>query len=467
MRTTRSVQISSKPFLRTPALTSVCAVVAAITSAVLFVAATPQGSYVAHEWGTFTSVQGGDGTLLAWRPLESSRLPGFVYNWNQAGLGRLHSSALTFTKRSMLSLQRMETPVIYFYPEKEQVVHVSVDFPQGLITEWFPQAQQIGPSILPAPKVAAALDTAAHKLGAKPEFSFASWMQHSVTKESRASWDRVRMIPAPEHPELTNALRGDSSGSHYFTARATDAAFVEVDSLVATNPAPELEKFIFYRGTGNFATPLRVTANGDGSLSMTNTSNEPLRHLFPLVIRNHAGGFLYLDRLLPGETKTIRLDSTRDLVPMEQLSKTIAPRMARSLEEEGLYRREALAMVKTWQDSWFEEDGTRVLYVLPRSWTDQTLPLKLDPAPRELTRVMVGRAEILMPSQVQQLAQSLSGASGGQSAGRDAALAQLKTFGRFAEPALRLATENKSPEISEIGWKVFAAASRPENQSAF
>jgi hypothetical protein len=124
-------------------------------------------------------------------------------------------------------------------------------------------------------------------------------------------------------------------------------------------------------------------------------------------------------------------------------------------------------MVKTWQDSWFEEDGTRVLYVLPRSWTDQTLPLKLDPAPRELTRVMVGRAEILMPSQVQQLAQSLSGASGGQSAGRDAALAQLKTFGRFAEPALRLATENKSREISDIGWKVFAAASGAENQSAF
>ena len=30
--------------------------------------------YIAHEWGTFTSVQGADGALLDWRPLETSRL---------------------------------------------------------------------------------------------------------------------------------------------------------------------------------------------------------------------------------------------------------------------------------------------------------------------------------------------------------------------------------------------------------
>ena len=55
-------------------------------------------------------------------------------------------------------------------------------------------------------------------------------------------------------------------------------------------------------------------------------------------------------------------------------------------------------MVNTWKDSWFAEDGVRVLYVLPRAWTDRTLPLKLDPAPRELVRVMVGRAEVLAPA---------------------------------------------------------------------
>src|ERR1044072_9140426 len=74
--------------------------------------------YVAHEWGTFTSVQGGDGALLDWRPLETSRLPGFVYDWTHPGLSRQGAGGFApggiLTKGGMVTLQRMETPVIYF-----------------------------------------------------------------------------------------------------------------------------------------------------------------------------------------------------------------------------------------------------------------------------------------------------------------------------------------------------------------
>ena len=54
-------------------------------------------------------------------------------------------------------------------------------------------------------------------------------------------------------------------------------------------------------------------------------------------------------------------------------------------------------MVRTWDDSWFSEPGVRVLYTLPRAWTDRILPLTLEPKPRELARVMVGRAELITP----------------------------------------------------------------------
>src|SRR5436853_1529870 len=92
-------------------------------------------AFVAHEWGTFTSVQGGDGVLLDWRPLESSRLPKFVYDWKNPGLNRRHGGQMPFQKQVVLTLQRMETPVIYFYAEDKQSVDVTVDFPQGQITE--------------------------------------------------------------------------------------------------------------------------------------------------------------------------------------------------------------------------------------------------------------------------------------------------------------------------------------------
>ena len=137
----------------------------------LLIAAKPASTYVAHEWGTFTSVQGGDGVLLDWRPLETSRLPKFVYDWSHPGLNR--QRAINLTKGGMIALQRMETPVIYFYSEKEQTVDVSVQFPQGSITEWYPQSLQIGPSTVPVPASIIKLDQYAHKVGLAPNFTFA------------------------------------------------------------------------------------------------------------------------------------------------------------------------------------------------------------------------------------------------------------------------------------------------------
>src|SRR5437899_12292029 len=97
------------------------------------IAAKPAPSYIAHEWGTFTSVQGGDGVLLDWRPLETSRLPKFVYDWSRPGANRQAGANQIFGKGGLVTRQRMETPVIYFYSEKERTVDVSVQFPQGLI----------------------------------------------------------------------------------------------------------------------------------------------------------------------------------------------------------------------------------------------------------------------------------------------------------------------------------------------
>ena len=36
--------------------------------------------YIAHEWGTFTSVQGAEGVQLAWNPLIAADLPPFVFS---------------------------------------------------------------------------------------------------------------------------------------------------------------------------------------------------------------------------------------------------------------------------------------------------------------------------------------------------------------------------------------------------
>src|SRR4051794_18489374 len=94
---------------------------------VAFIGGSREPGLVVHEWGTFTSLQGSDGVPLKWNPLESSRLPGFVYDWNRSGFRRTPSGMLTLgLKQALVTLQRMETPVVYFYADQEQTVDLSV-----------------------------------------------------------------------------------------------------------------------------------------------------------------------------------------------------------------------------------------------------------------------------------------------------------------------------------------------------
>src|SRR5207245_10217803 len=109
-----------------------------------------------------------------------------------------------------------------------------------------------------------------------------------------------------------------------------------------------------------------------------------------------------------------------------QLSQQLCQTTANALVIEGLYQREAQAMVNTWRDSWFEEDGLRVLYTLPREWTDRTLPLTLDPKPRELVRVMVGRAEVFTPATEKKLSDALASAQKGDTEARAVVMSECK-----------------------------------------
>jgi hypothetical protein len=392
--------------------------------------------------------------------LETSRLPKFVYDWKNPGLNRRQGAQMPMQKQALLTLQRMETPVIYFYADQEQTVDVSVDFPKGLITEWYPQTSQIGPSYVPTPPLLLKLDQFAHKAGVKASFTFASLLKNPATPQSRARWANIEILPAKEGASLVHSLPLDRSGSHYFAARDTDANLLEAGSS-----ATEHERFIFYRGVGNFATPLHVTMNAQSDVTLSNTGTEPLADLFVLGLENGKGKFVQIDRLGAREDRTLPVDAREYSEPTEKLSARLGQQMAEALVSEGLYRREATAMINTWKDSWFAEDGVRVLYLLPRAWTDRTLPLKLDPAPRELVRVMVGRAEVLTPTLEQNLSQNLLKAAQGDAEARAQAIAQFRKLGRFAEPALGLAARTCGIEANRLGWTLLQTASRPVVES--
>ena len=235
--------------------------VLSITAAAALATDAPKVGYIAHEWGTFTSVQGSDGTVLRWNSLANSVLPTFVYARNHPfNDSQLDKAALFLDAKTAGSwMQRMETPVIYLYSSQEQAVEVRVDFPQGHVTKWYPQVSGFGPTM------------ALNNLVPPSTNSF-------------VRWDRVLIAPPSRSREHGVDLRVVPAWNHYYSARETEASFVHATRSMNPPATSENERFLFYRGVGNFPVPLRVSVNNtrDG-LVLANSGPAPLRHLFKLA----------------------------------------------------------------------------------------------------------------------------------------------------------------------------------------
>jgi len=229
----------------------------------------------------------------------------------------------------------METPVLYFYSDRPLRASVEVEFPKGVITEWYPAASN-----------------GVRSLG---------WQDIVVSPGARAT------LPVERGP------------SHYYPARETDAALLHVGR--------EQERFLFYRGVGSFALPLSVRLEG-GRVRLRAAPGAEVGTVVLFESRDGQVGHAW-GELREGEAVVDRPVLGQDPGAGMEL-------IAQQLEASGLYPREVEAMIDTWRQSWTEE-GCRVFYVLPRAAVDRILPLTVKPEPADLVRVLVGRLEILTP----------------------------------------------------------------------
>src|SRR5262245_58849308 len=91
---------------------------------------------IVHEWGTFLAMQGSDGVALEGMYHEEHALPDFVHS---RGRDQLHISS---------ARMKGETPVVYFYTKNRQNVSLHVGFPDGIWTQWYPQASYAAPGLV-------------------------------------------------------------------------------------------------------------------------------------------------------------------------------------------------------------------------------------------------------------------------------------------------------------------------------
>ena len=284
------------------------------------------------------------------------------------------------SKLSATGSVRMETPVIYFYTPKELTCTVKVSFPKGHITEYYPM----------------------------PDFP--------VFGSGSIEWKRVELLPG----RAVN-LPIESGGNHYYHARATEAVPLRV---WRGDVIDEYEKFLFYRGIGTFAMPLSIEVHGDKA-AMRQSGPPGIEEV--IFFENRQGRTSCLrSGLLSSNIEVHR--------PLPDCSvESLKVDLELLLTAHGLYPKEAEAMVRTWEDSWFEE-GFRVFYVLPRNQTDSILPLKITPAPTKLVRVLVGRMELMTPEAGQEISQLLTRLKRVPGTQNAAVLEVQRRYGRFLAP---------------------------------
>jgi hypothetical protein len=358
-----------------------------------------QDRFVAHEWGTFTSVSTADGRPQLWNPLSGpSELPSFVYRFSQP-------SRCSKSSRVTLALVRMETPVIYFYSDRDVRASVKVDFPKGCITEWYPMA--------------------------------------------RAELQTIEWNGFVARPGAKENFPVEQERSHYYPARETDAAPLSLGD----EQKVEQEKFLFYRGIGFFQLPLSVKLKDD-QVIVRNSGQDEIAGVILFENREGKSGWR-IHGALKGEATIAR-------PALDQPVESLLREFEKTLVAQGLYEKEAAAMVKTWRDSWFEE-GLRVFYILPRSATDAILPITINPQPSELARVFVGRAEIITPEMERKILTAVNLFSENSPEARAAAINNVRRYGRFTDPVLREAMNNAKDNASRAAIdELMAAVAKPD-----
>jgi hypothetical protein len=329
--------------------------------------AAAQGSrLVVHEWGTFTSFQDENGRTIAGINVDDEPVPAFVHRmggveifattsrparWSQ-GAPRCHPDVTL----------RLETPVLYFYPSEgwTAAFDVRATFNGGWLTEFYPTAEADGANF-PA----------------------------TLSADARGSltWKGLRLDPGAA------AVMPQTSEHVWLAPRKVGAA------IVVNGTNTEAEKYLFYRGVGHFDAPIEVRRRGD-ALSISLRAGEAGISALPrlwLVDIADDGRVRYQTLNPNGRTIAAPVLPTVTAGLPSSLP-ALRGELAAELQLHGLFADEADAMLETWRLSYFESPGVRVFFVLPAPWTDARLPLSIS-EPAEITRVMVGRVELVNPRQ--------------------------------------------------------------------
>ena len=332
------------------------------TSALLLLVSTAASHawpiYQLHEWGTFTTVAGSDGTLLPGLEREEETLPAFAHAHigfengqapDPAELTRIYqkhgtlgipSSFKGLGERPLAGVTvKMETPVIYFHSNEIAPIRakVKVGFNGGTISQWYPQRS--GGEKLPEPPPSPD--------PVKKPTPISAWtLDFNKPYQGAIEWD-IDILTPDQTRDAILFKPGDNVG--WLRARQP------VTNAVRTTSG-EMEGYLFYRGVGRFDPGLKTTVSADETLHLENLTGGNIPYL--IAFETIDGQIRWTEKTGGLETGGAISIAESDLKTMPAgITEPLYRAMKTGLAKCGLTDLEARSMVETWWKSYFEAPG--------------------------------------------------------------------------------------------------------------
>ncbi|MBX2850159.1 MAG: hypothetical protein KTR15_00270 [Phycisphaeraceae bacterium] len=392
-------------------------------------AAALESGLVAHEWGAMQHHVGTSTSEFDLIGEDQSDLPSFVKVW---------------ADQPMLRPQVIRKPVLYFYTKQQRKVSVTVRFPEGVLTQWYPDVGFFLPQ----------RDDRVWPKDQKPP----------TPRNGTLSWREVELNPGTDKSKFAEV---DKDHPWWHIARDTDAVPVRVvnrDGRGAQKPE-EVERFLFYRGSGNYKPMVLPTRNEPGKdLSVTVPFSQiDLQGVF-LVRVNDSGATIAHAPVLRAEA-TMALGGPGHTKPTTQAAETAKAQLIESLEAAGLFPKEAAGLVKIWGDDMFTTPGERLLYLMPSNEVERVLPLDIQPAPNQAVRTLIAWVELSTPEAEKQVMDLVKKLGSEDEKIRSAADKELRRLDRFAESILqRLAGSTTNQVVKQRIEQILTALEQERRQ---
>lgn len=349
-----------------------CVLFVLLVTATIYSAGAFAAPLTVHQFGTFSFLQDRDGREIGGLNVDDEPTPLFVKRIGDGAVRKLNERPVRWLQRYVPCrpsvTSRLEGMLTYLHFDESVPTKQAVEseIKGGWFTEYFPAATEVEASGFPD--------------------------QLTERTMGKLNWDEVQSGAG----DTVEAVK-DKVWNNFRRASSTPISASGVK-----------EHFLFASAIGQMKPPIRIEEQSGGALLVVrSTIDESLVGKRAWLVSVDGDGALAYNSVT-GDKNSVKELTLRGMFLTSDYRTNNLPKVRREIELEliasGLSEIEAATMLDAWEFSYFRSPGRRLFVIASPDWINKVLPMTFNP-PVNLTRVFIGRIELIEQSQRELISQ--------------------------------------------------------------